>query len=311
MEVDNGVGVPTEDSASGSACASPSSVPAAASATLPIPKVGSHVKIHGLVNASQHNGKIGIVVKGAATTPGETKNSQQRLGVKLQDGSNKVLAVKLDNLEVVVGVKESPAGKDTAAAAAAAAAAKSTNNSTSSSSSTTEPKNQRELKRQTGLLEEFDGSFEYDRNTLVLYYHLRDRAFDCFNSKEYQTQFLNYLNHGMTVRLVLPRKIHQHKYWLVGLQYVDDPSRNVLCDVAFQAGRSFTGISMLVKHKCFHCGNPLPTQVELCRGCSCACFCQSCLTSKPQTVLEHQQLVCDRVDKSKIIMETECIQLLE
>ena len=291
-------------------------------------KVGTKVKIHGLKTASQHNGKIGVVVQTAPTPTtatgnnGKDGNEEQRVGVKLlpvqqQDGipdttkttknssskSKKVLAVKLNNLEVVGEEEKTPTTPRT------------TTTSTNQQQQKQQQQKQRELKRQVGLLEEFDGSFEYDPNTLVLYYHLRDQAFDCFNSKEYQTQLVNYLNHDMVVRLVLPRQIRQHKYWLIGLQSVDGKTgkptqHNVLCDVAFQAGRSFTGISMLVKHRCFHCGNPNPTQVELCTDCSCVCFCKSCHATKPQTWIDHKQLVCDRIDKSKIIMETECIQLL-
>ena len=302
--------------------------------------IGTKVKIHGLKTASQHNGKIGVVVKTTTTTSGninENENETMRVGVKLlpvqlqkDDGStastttttkssnsnnsnsnNKVLAVKLSNLEVVLEEEKIP----------------STNQQQQQQQ---QQQKQRELKRQVGLLEEFDGTFEYDDpDTLVLYYHLRDRAFDCFNPKEYQTQLLNYLNHGMIPRLVLPRKIRQrHKYWLIGLQSVDSKTGNptddnVLCDVAFQAGRSFTGISMLIKHKCFQCNNPLPSEVELCRGCLCVCFCKPCLLQNQSSkhsslsqqttwtmIEQHQQLVCDRIDKSKIIMETECIQLL-
>jgi hypothetical protein len=305
--------------------------------------VGAHVQIHGLVNAAHHNGKVGVVVKAVQneTTCGDsissrTSSSSNRVGVKLQDGSGKILAVKLENIRLVVPkasggsskeghdneTADEGAGSDacttvisTATAAKATATTIPTKRpkseiptSSQSSQSSQEPK-QRELKRQHGLLTEFDGSFDFDPNTLVLYYHFRDQAFDCYNSQEYQSQLIRYLDHGMFVRLVLPRMIRTHKYWLIGLQHTD-PSRNVLCDVAFQAGRSFTGISMLVKHKCFACGNPNPQVVELCK-CHCACFCNSCTVSKPPTLTDHERCVCGRVDVSKITIEDDCIQLVQ
>mmetsp|Transcript_27518 Transcript_27518/g.29682 ORF Transcript_27518/g.29682 Transcript_27518/m.29682 type:complete len:91 (+) Transcript_27518:54-326(+) len=54
-------------------------------------KRGTKVKIKGLVKASVHNGKFGIVTK--ASTLGEGR----RVGVKLSDGT--VLAIKIENLE--------------------------------------------------------------------------------------------------------------------------------------------------------------------------------------------------------------------
>jgi hypothetical protein len=115
------------------------------------------------------------------------------------------------------------------------------------------------------------------------------------------------------LRLVLPRMIGpNHKYWLVGLQHTDN-EKNVLCDVAFQAGRSFTGISMLMKHKCLNCGNPQSMDVELCPKCLCVCFCRNCImnSSNSEIYQDHQRLICGRIDKSKVTIETECIQLLE
>ena len=47
------------------------------------------------------------------------------------------------------------------------------------------PGKKRTLKRDTALLREFDAGGE-DPNLLVLYHHLRDQAFDCFNASEYE-----------------------------------------------------------------------------------------------------------------------------
>jgi hypothetical protein len=48
----------------------------------------------------------------------------------------------------------------------------------------------RELKRDTKILQEFDDSSSPD--LLVLYYHLRDMSFDCFNASEFHQQMIRY-----------------------------------------------------------------------------------------------------------------------
>ena len=64
-------------------------------------KRGTKVKVKGLVTASQHNGKFGIVTKASipgASIPGE-KGGSSRVGVKLSDESGTVLSIKIENLE--------------------------------------------------------------------------------------------------------------------------------------------------------------------------------------------------------------------
>ena len=60
-------------------------------------KRGTMVKVKGLVTASKHNGKLGIVTK--VSIPGEVGGSSRRVGVKLSDDSGTVLAIKIENLE--------------------------------------------------------------------------------------------------------------------------------------------------------------------------------------------------------------------
>jgi len=59
-------------------------------------KRGTKVKVKGLVKASQHNGKFGIVTK--ASIPGKAGGSS-RVGVKLSDESGTILSIKIENLE--------------------------------------------------------------------------------------------------------------------------------------------------------------------------------------------------------------------
>jgi len=59
-------------------------------------KRGTKVKVKGLVTASVHNGKLGIVTK--VSISGEAGGSS-RVGVKLSDDSGTVLAIKIENLE--------------------------------------------------------------------------------------------------------------------------------------------------------------------------------------------------------------------
>merc|ERR1712238_473428 len=61
-------------------------------------KRGTKVKVKGLVKASEHNGKCGIVTK--VSMPGEAGGSS-RVGVKFSDDSGTtVLAIKIENLKL-------------------------------------------------------------------------------------------------------------------------------------------------------------------------------------------------------------------
>lgn len=237
-------------------------------------KVGTKVKIQGLVKAAKHNGKTAVVTRAKVPGPGH------RVGVKLQDGS--LLAIKLENL-VKVDASES------------------------TSNGPALPK-ERTLKRESGLLREFDGN--PDPNVLVLYYHFADRAFDCFNTPEYRVQMLRYFDKGLSVKLIVPRKIGPNDYSLIGLQHPEQ-DKNTLCEVAFNCGRSFTGISMLLKKRCFACHKPLNGTTPREEGYHCAFFCTepSCVARSSAIRLQYKSLA-KRIDMSKVVVETECIQLL-
>ena len=125
----------------------------------------------------------------------------------------------------------------------------------------------RELKRDMGVLSEFNDS--EDPNLLVLYHHMRDRAFDAFNAAEYHTQMLRYYANAITLVEVVPRKISDNHYLLVCLKHKEE-TRNTLCELAFQCQRQFVGICMLVKRRCFVCHKRTTNQ---CSQCRCACFC--------------------------------------
>lgn len=200
-----------------------------------------------------------------------TKNSpgEGRVAVRLDGGG--ILSVKVENLDVLDSASNLP--------------------------------KERTLKRDNALLREFDGS--PDSNVLILYYHFKDREYDCYNAPEFHNQMINYYDHGLSVKLVIPRKIASNDYYLVGLQYAEE-EKNTLCDVAFQCQRSFAGISMLMKKRCFSCHSP---RAVLCEGCLCACFCSEDCRLKSDVGKEHQKL-CGRVDKGKIVVEDECVQLL-
>ena len=65
---------------------------------------GTKVKIKGLVNASKHNGRFGIVTRVLPSAAGE-KGGRRRLGVKLSDErfsdeNGTVLSIKIENLVV-------------------------------------------------------------------------------------------------------------------------------------------------------------------------------------------------------------------
>ena len=242
-------------------------------------KTGTKVRIKGLVKAAKHNGKIGLVTK--ASAPGEGN----RVGVKLQDGSGSVLAIKIENLVEL--------------------------NERTSSQTRKEPTlpEERTLKREHGLLREFDGS--PDPNVLVLYYHFADRAFDCFNTPEYKVQMLRYFEKGLSIKLIVPRMIGPNEYFLVGLQH-SDPDKNALCEVAFNCGRSFTGISMLVKKRCFACHKPLDGKTPCEDGYHCAWFCTDPMCVQRHSAIRSEyKILGKKIDISKVVVETECLQLLQ
>ncbi len=241
-------------------------------------EAGTKVWVRRLVNASRHNGKRGTVVRTEKDTPGEG-----RVAVRLDDGS--ILAVKLCNLDPVA---------ETATSSASA----------STSTSNGGLPRERTLRRDNALLGEFDASS--DPNLLVLYYHFRDREYDCYNAAEYSRQMINYYDHGLSVRLVIPRRIGPNDYYLIGLQHAEQ-EKNVLCDVAFQCSRSFAGISVLMKKRCFACH--CPRGAVPCEGCLCACFCSDECSDKSDAGREHRAL-CERVDRGKIVVEDECVELL-
>jgi hypothetical protein len=254
-------------------------------------KPGTKVRIKGLVKAAKHNGKSGLVTK--ASAPG-----QGRVGVKIQDGSGTVIAIKIENLDVI---KVSPV-----AAPSSTSTAVSTTVSTTKKTPTL-PK-ERTLKRDNALLREFDGN--PDPNVLVLYYHFADRAFDCFNASEYNIQMLRYYEKGLSVKLIVPRKIGANEYFLVGLQH-SEHDKNTLCEVAFNCGRSFTGISMLIKKRCFACHRPLNGE-KMCAGYLCVCFCSSdsICAKRNSDIRSEYKTLCQKVDLSKVVVEKECVQLL-
>ena len=253
-------------------------------------KPGTQVRMKGLVKAAKYNGKIGIVTKASAAGEG------RRVGVKLRDGSG-VLAVKIENLDEI---KNSPPKTTTTIA-------KST--TTTSTPAPLLPK-ERTLKRDNALLREVDGN--PDPNVLALYYHFADRAFDCFNASEYNVQMLRYYEKGLSVRLIAPRMVGSNDYFLVGLQHAEH-DKNSLCEVAFNCGRSFTGISMLVKKRCFACHKPLLKGESggACPNCLCVCFCtdSSCVGRHSAIRSEHETL-CKKIDLAKVVVEKESIQLL-
>jgi hypothetical protein len=158
----------------------------------------------------------------------------------------------------------------------------------------------RELKRDTAILRELDDSDSPD--LLVLYHHIRDQSFDCFNAGEYNEQMLQYYAGGISVVMVVPRRIRENEYFLVCLQH-KQPERNILCELSFLCYRQFCGVSMLVKKKCFVCNNP--TKLK-CTSCKCACFCsKECQAAGWK---KHKKL-CKLIKASSVAVETECVQV--
>ena len=158
------------------------------------------------------------------------------------------------------------------------------------------------LKKDNELLREFDSNDSKD--LLVLYHHVKDSAFDCFNAEEYTQQLLQYYAKNMTVKVVVPRKINDNHYFLVCLQH-STKEYNSLCQLAFQCKRQFLGFSMLVKKKCFVCNTPT---VLACVQCKCACFCsKECqLAGWPK----HKK-ICKLIKASDVQIETETLDMLE
>ena len=161
-------------------------------------------------------------------------------------------------------------------------------------------KKEKVLKRDVSLLREFDSSESPD--LLVLYFHLKDCQFDCFNSAEYQKQLLQYISAGIYVVLITPRIMNDNLYFLVCLQN-SRPEHNNLCQLAFQCQRQFCGISMLVKKRCFVCNNPT---TMMCKGCQCACYC----SKKCQTQgWSFHKKVCKKINVSDITIEDESFEI--
>jgi hypothetical protein len=197
---------------------------------------GAQVRVFGLIKAAQHNGKLGRI--------SGKRGRDERVGVELEDGA--VLAVKRENLELV-------------------RAAQASSSAPPSASVMPEGK-ERTLTRDSALLREFAGN--PDPDVFALYFHFNDQSYDCFNAAEYTTQMLRYYACGITVRVVVPRMLRDDPCFLVCLQH-KDPDKNSLCNVAFQCMRQFTGISMLVKQRCFVCNKPGANMW----ACSCVCYC--------------------------------------
>ena len=227
---------------------------------------GTTVRLVGLAKAPQHNGKTGRVSARPA--------KEGRVGVVLGDGIS--LAVRRENLELVPP-KSSDAQDQSGGV-------------------------ERTLKRDSNVLIEFHGS--PDPDLMVLYHHLRDRDFDCFNASEYHTQMEHYYAKGLSVVAVVPRQIADGGYMLVCLRHqVED--RNTLCELAFQCMRQFCGVSLLVKKRCFVCHKP---GAAACEVCQCACFCSPACAAAGRSA--HGKL-CELVRGSAVVgTEEEALQLL-
>ena len=190
--------------------------------------------------------------------------SEGRWAVSL-DGSGRKLAVKRGNLQLVDEAQREP----------------------------------KTLERHHQLLAEFDGS--RDPDTLALYYHTRDRAFDAYNASEYTSQLLRYYQHGLRVVCVSPRRIRGNDYALIQLRH-DDDERNSLCELAFQCQRSFCGVSILIKQRCFTCGRPgAPACV-----CACAYFCSERCAAEASS--SHTDL-CQRIRAFPCSVEEEVLTI--
>ena len=158
-----------------------------------------------------------------------------------------------------------------------------------------------ELRHDSSLLREFDENDSPDH--LVLYFHLKDGSFDCFNATEYHKQMLQYYANNIKVCVVLPRKMNDHDYFLVCLQNKEHPEYNSFCQVAFQCQRQFLGVSHLIKKRCFVCNEPT---MMMCTGCYCATFCSKDCQVKGWP--NHKKL-CKLIKSSDISREEECIDI--
>ena len=71
-------------------------------------KRGTKVRVKGLVTASKHNGKFGIVTNLSIPWEAAAGNSSRRVGVKLLDESGTVLSIKIENLELAPTTTTNP-----------------------------------------------------------------------------------------------------------------------------------------------------------------------------------------------------------
>jgi hypothetical protein len=193
---------------------------------------GAAVRIVGLVKAAHHNGKTAVVSARSAT-------SADRVGVTLDDGST--LSVRAANLQLVQPTHTAPQKDQAGAGPASASSGKTPKPAHAAASSQPGPVGQpKTLQMETQVLAEFDGS--RDPDVMALYHHRRDMAFDAFNVSEYHAQLLDYYAKGVRVVEVVPRRIRDNLYFLVCLSH-PDPTRNTLCQMAFQCRRQFLGYS--------------------------------------------------------------------
>jgi hypothetical protein len=160
--------------------------------------------------------------------------------------------------------------------------------------------NRKVLRHDSSLLREFDENESPDH--LVLYFHIKDGSFDCFNAVEYHKQMLQYYSLGIRVKIVIPRKMNGHSYFLVCLQN-DRNELNSLCQVAFQCQRQYVGVSLLIKKRCFVCNAPT---IMMCTGCHCAAFCSRDCQTKGWSA--HKKL-CKLIKASNIVIEEECLEI--
>jgi hypothetical protein len=227
---------------------------------------GRRIELHGLVGAAALNGRQGVV-QGPA--------SQGRFPVHLpargQDAARTLSVKEANLLDLGETVVQLPA--DTSAAKRP---------KTEAADDVAGTPKERTLKRDTGILQEFDAS--EDPDLMVLYHHFRDQAFDCFNASEYHKQMVAYYGASFSAVEVVSRRIARGEYLLVCLRH-KEPEKNTLCEVAFQCQRQFVGISMLMKRRCFVCHNPT---AKKCSVCKCACYCSKACLEKGYP--EHKAL---------------------
>jgi hypothetical protein len=253
---------------------------------------GAAVRIVGLVKAAHHNGKTAVVSARSAT-------SADRVGVTLDDGST--LSVRAANLQLVQPTHTAPQKDQAGVGPASASSGKTPKPAHAAASSQPGPVGQpKTLQMETQVLAEFDGS--RDPDVMALYHHRRDMAFDAFNVSEYHAQLLDYYAKGVRVVEVVPRRIRDNLYFLVCLSH-PDPTRNTLCQMAFQCRRQFLGYSMLVKQNCFVCHRPGAPKC----ACECASFCSS--ECEKGGAVDHAP-VCKKIRASSVLVDTEVLQLL-